>query len=183
MLDKLAHVLYILEYSGNTVTDVRGRSFQSGGTTMRAWQVIASVLVAGVSFAGPKDALPSGKYTGSADWKGPGGSSGTYTVEKTFDGTSVVASYTWSDDKKAHDERHTVTFVTNGPGPQFDVTDDKGQKIGQGYCYDDACSYRATFGPVTVDETFRWSGREMTVLGAKSGPGFSVVWKETLELE
>jgi len=151
---------------------------------MRAWHVIASVLVAGVSLAGNKDSLPSGKYTGNADWKGPGGASGTYAVEKTFDGKSVVAHYTWNDDgKKAHDERHTVTFATDGAAPLFDVTDDKGQKIGQGYCYDDACSYRATFGPVTVDETFRWSGRGMTVLGAKSGPGFSVVWKETLELD
>ena len=35
---------------------------------------------------------------------------------------------------------------------------------------------------MTVDESFRWSGNGMTVLGAKTGPGFSVVWKETLKL-
>jgi hypothetical protein len=148
---------------------------------MRNLVVVAAVIAAGMSFAETGAPLPSGTYTGTADWRGPGGSSGQYTVEKTFDGNSLTAHYTWTDAQR-REERHTVTFASKATDPVFDVVDAKGENVGRGYCYDDACSYRATFGPVTVDETFRWSGDAMTVLGSKSGPGFTVVWKETLTL-
>ena len=64
--------------------------------------------------------------------------------------------------------------------PVFDVLDSEGRVVGKGHCYDDACSYRADFGGVSVDESLRWTSEGMAVLGSKSGPGFSVVWKETL---
>ena len=148
---------------------------------MKNLGVLAAVLAAGVSFAGSPATLPSGTYTGTADWRGPGGSSGKYTVEKTFDGNSFTAHYTWTDAQR-REEQHTVTFAQKSAEPVFDIVDAKGESVGRGYCYDDACSYRATFGAVTVDESFRWSDDAMTVLGSKSGPGFTVVWKETLTL-
>ena len=148
---------------------------------MRALSLAASILLGGLGLAGSNGDFPSGTYAGTADWRGPGGKTGTYTVEKTFEGNRVTALYTWTD-ATARNEKHTITFAPKTAEPAFDVVDEKGQSVGTGHCYDDACSYRATFGPVTVDESFRWSGNGMTVLGAKSGPGFSVVWKETLKL-
>ena len=148
---------------------------------MRSLSLAASIFLGGLVLAGPHGDFPSGTYAGTADWRGPGGKTGTYTVEKTFEGNRVTAQYTWTD-ATAKNEKHTITFAPKAAEPVFDVTDEKGQSVGTGHCYDDACSYRATFGPVTVDESFRWSGNAMTVLGAKSGPGFSVVWKETLKL-
>ena len=137
------------------------------------------LVLAGAAHAGAGSELPAGSYAGTAEWRGPGGTSGTYEVEKTFSGRTLSARYVWKD-TAAHEEKHTVTFdVPEGP-PTFDVRDESGAVVGRGHCYDDACHYRATFGPVEVEETFRWSGRELSVLGSKSGPGFAVVWKEQL---
>ena len=147
---------------------------------MRAAAILIAGLTAGTCLAGTAS-LPQGKYVGSADWKGPQGSSGTYTVEKSFEGDRIAATYRWTD-KQAREEKHTLTFVPKPGQAVLDVVDEKGASVGSGHCYDDACSYRATLGPVTLDESFRWSGDGMTVLGSKSGPGFSVVWKETLKL-
>jgi hypothetical protein len=149
--------------------------------TMRTAAILIAGLTAGSSLAGPSAGLPHGHYVGTADWKGPGGSSGTYTVEKAFEGDRLAATYKWTD-KTAREEKHTVRFTTKPGEAVFEVVDENGASVGRAYCYDDACSYRATFGPMTIDETFRWSGDDMTVLGAKSGPGFSVVWKESLKL-
>lgn len=147
----------------------------AGMVTMLALGTVLSAA------SGPS--LPSGGFRGTASWHGPGGSSGTYTVDRAFQGNAMSARYTWVDEKQEpREEQHTVTFVPGSADPVFDVVDGQGQVVGQGHCLDDACSYRAVFGPLTIDESFRWSADGMTVLGAKSGPGFSVVWHETLEL-
>jgi len=147
---------------------------------MRTIGVMLAILLPAMAQAGPGSGLPSGTYTGTADWRGPGGSTGTYTVEKMFNGATMTSRYTWTD-TQAREEKHTFTFAAKSAEPLFDVEDENGQVVGKGYCYGDACSYRATFGPVNIDESFRWSKDGMTVLGAKSGPGFSVVWKESLQ--
>jgi hypothetical protein len=149
--------------------------------TMKALAILIAGLAAGTCLAGTSAGLPHGNYVGTADWKGPRGSSGTYTVEKSFDGDRIAATYRWTDET-AREEKHTITLAAKPGEAVFDVVDEKGASVGRAYCYDDACSYRATFGPVTIDESFRWSGDAMVVLGAKSGPGFSVVWKESLKL-
>jgi hypothetical protein len=137
------------------------------------------MLVAGLAQAGGT-VLPQGSYAGSAEWQGPSRSSGTYTVERTFKGDTIEARYAWRD-KEPREERHTVTFAFKPTEPTFDVVDESGTVVGRGHCFKDACAYRATFGPVEVEETFHWSGTDLGVLGAKSGPGFSVVWNEKLE--
>ena len=143
--------------------------------------MLATVLIQlALQTASGASSLPSGTYTGTASWRGPGEATGTYRVEKTFSGTTLSARYTWTE-PAPREEQHTVEFAIKATEPTFDVLDGQGQVVGRGYCYDDACSYRATFGPVSVDESFRWTGNVMTVLGSKSGPGFSVVWKEALE--
>lgn len=149
---------------------------------MRTMCVMAAILAAwAVQAAGGNPDFPSGTFAGTASWRGPGDTSGSYAVEKTFTGDTLHARYTWTD-PQAREEKHTVRFRLEPTQPTFEVADDQGQVVGQGYCYDGACSYRATFGPVNVEESFRWSKDAMSVLGSKSGPGFSVVWTETLKL-
>jgi hypothetical protein len=143
--------------------------------------MMAAILAAALpSLAGSDESFPSGTYSGTAVWRGPGGSTGSYTVEKTFADQTLRSRYTWKD-TQARDEEHSVTFAAKPGSPDFDVVDEQGQIVGRGYCYDDTCAYSARFDSLSVDESFRWSNDGMTVLGSKSGPGFTVVWKETLE--
>jgi hypothetical protein len=142
--------------------------------------VAMSVVLGGAAWAGSDGAsFPAGDWAGTAQWRGPGGSSGTYEVSKSFAGRTLSARYAW-DGERSGEERHTVTFTLDPAQPIFDVLDEQGHVVGTGHCYDDACAYEASFGPVRVLESFRWTEREMSVLGSKSGPGFSVVWRETL---
>ena len=144
---------------------------------MRKLAYVAIVVAAGLAQAGAT-ALPGGTFTGTAEWRGAGGMTGTYTVERTFDGNTMRSKFAWNEGKPRAEE-HVLTFSL-GTEPTFEVKDGQGQVVGKGHCFEDACAYRADFGKVSVDETFRWSGDTLTVLGAKSGPGFSVVWKEAL---
>jgi hypothetical protein len=144
---------------------------------MRSIILAIGVLAAGVSSAAT---LPEGAYAGTANWRGPGGSTGTYSVERSFSGNTMTAHYSWAQ-PQPREETLSVTFETKGQNPMFDVLDDKKQVVGTGYCADDTCAYHATFGPVVIDETLRWCDGSVVVTGAKSGPGFSVVWKETLK--
>ena len=137
-----------------------------------------TLLAAGIA-AATSPTLPAGKFTGTAAWRGGAGSAGTYTVERTFDGNKMSARFAWSE-PKPREEKVAMTLAMKGSEPFFDVLDEKDKVVGKGYCYDEACSYHASYGPVSVDETLRWSEGSLEVLGSKSGPGFSVVWKETL---
>ncbi len=146
---------------------------------MKAFGLTTLVLAASLAGAA-SPTLPEGAFSGTATWRGPSGSTGSYAVERRFDGTTITSHYSWTE-PEAREETHSMTFAQKPQEPTFDVLDGKNAVVGKGYCYDDACSYRATFGPVTVDESFRWAGGSVVVLGQKSGPGFSVVWKETLK--
>lgn len=140
-----------------------------------------TTLFLAVSLTGAASpSLPEGSFAGTATWRGPSGSSGSYAVERRFNGTTITSHYSWTE-PQPREETLALTFALKPQEPIFDVLDGKNAVIGKGYCYDDACAYRATFGPVTVDETFRWSEGSVIVMGQKSGPGFSVVWKETLK--
>ncbi len=140
--------------------------------------LLATALAGGLALAAPSG-LPVGNFEGTADWRGPGGSSGSYTVSRSFAGNTMTSRYAWNEGANAKREEYVLT-LSAGAEPTFDVLDAKGRVVGKGHCYDDACSYRAEFGEILVNESLRWSAGEMSVLGSKSGPGFSVVWKETL---
>lgn len=146
---------------------------------MRSIVFAIGVLASGVLQAAPPN-LPQGSFTGIASWRGPGGATGTYTVERTITGATISSRYAWAE-PQPREEKVSLTLVMKDTGPLFDVLDERKQVVGTGYCYDDTCAYRSTFGPVTVDETLRWSEGSIVATGAKSGPGFSVVWKETLK--
>jgi hypothetical protein len=139
---------------------------------------LAALLASSLAAAGGPP-LPQGAFAGTADWRGAAGASGTYAVERTFDGNTMRARFTWSE-PQPRSESLALTFVV-GADPTFDVADAEGRVVGRGYCHDGACAWRAEFGGVSVDESFRWSREGMSVLGSKSGTGFAVVWKETLQ--
>ena len=146
---------------------------------MKALGLMTLIIAASLARAAAPP-LPEGSFTGTAVWRGPSGSTGSYSVERSFSGTTITSHYSWTE-PKTREETVTLTFAMKPAEPGFDVLDEKNAVVGKGYCYDDACAYRATFGPVTVDETLRWSAGAVDVVGQKSGPGFSVVWKETLK--
>lgn len=146
---------------------------------MKAMALTTLILAAGLARAA-SPALPEGSFAGTASWRGPSGSTGTYAVERSFSGTTIKSHYSWTE-PQAREETVTLTFAMKPAEPGFDVLDGKNAVVGKGYCYDDCCAYRATFGPVTVDESLRWSAGSVIAVGQKSGPGFSVVWKETLK--
>lgn len=139
-----------------------------------------TTLILAASLARAASPLPEGSFTGTAAWRGASGSAGTYAVERNFTGTTITSHYSWTE-PKAREETVTLSFAMKPTEPAFDVLDSKNAVVGKGYCYDDVCSYRATFGPIIVDESLRWSEGSVVVVGQKSGPGFSVVWKETLK--
>jgi len=144
---------------------------------MKKAMFVVAILAAGAARAA---VFQEGSYAGVATWRGSGGTSGDYTVEKSFSGNTIRARYAWSQ-PQPREERITLTFQPKGSEPLFDVVDDKGTVVGSGFCADDTCAYHLTHGPVVVDETFRFANGSVVSTGAKSGPGFSVVWKETLQ--
>ena len=146
---------------------------------MKALGLMTLMLAASLARAA-SPILPEGSFTGTAAWRGPSGSTGTYAVERRFSGTTMTSHYSWTE-PKPREETITLNFAMKPTESGFDVLDATNAVVGKGYCYDDSCAYRATFGPVTVDETLRWSADSVDAVGQKSGPGFSVVWKETLK--
>ena len=148
------------------------------------FSLIAAALAAGVVIAGSasKDApVPAGTYVGTGDWKGMG-STGRYDAKTTIADGVWTSHYAYQDGGGSHQETVKMTLQRT-TDPYFDVLDDKGQKVGSGYCYDAECSYRAAFGGIEVSETLRYTDGKIHKLGSKSGPGFAVVWKEVLEAE
>ena len=143
---------------------------------MRKLVCLAALAAATLSQAGT---LPAGTFTGTAEWLGPHGSTGTYTVERTFEGNTMRSRFAWNE-AKPRSEEHAVTFAL-GKAPSFEVKDAQGQVVGKGHCVEDTCAYAAEFGKIHVEETLRFAGDSLTVVGTKSGPGFSVVWKEALK--
>jgi hypothetical protein len=145
---------------------------------MRNVAFAIGILTTGIAWAA-SPGLPAGSYTGTATWRGPGGSTGTYAVERSFSGGTMTTHFAWSE-PQPREEKVTMTLALQGAEPLFDVLDESGQIVGKGYCYDGTCAYRATLGPVTLDETLRWGDGSLEVVGAKWGPGFAVAWKEVL---
>lgn len=144
---------------------------------MKTVVVLFTVLLATAALAAPP--LPSGTYAGTGHWRGPQGTSGTYSVETVVTGDTLTSRYVY--DVNGAQRRETVTMtLSEGQEPFFDVRDGSGQVIGSGYRFDSRCAYRLDVHGMVVEETIE-SGRDGLVkFGAKKGPDFRVVWTETL---
>jgi hypothetical protein len=140
------------------------------------------LLALGVSTPAAAGPLPAGSYAGTARWIGANGARGSYTVERTFNGNVLTNHYEWTGSKQTS-ETHRVTFALKSGDPFFEVMDDKNKVVGKGFCYENACSYTVNTATVRVEEMFRFGNGLIEVIGAKSGPGFAVAWKEDLKLK
>lgn len=145
---------------------------------MKFSSILMSAVIA--SAAQAASSVPSGTFLGTGHWKGPGGSTGAYSVETTVKDRVLTSRYEFNEGGQARLESVVVKMATKGE-PFFDVLDERDQVVGNGFCYDAECSYHAEFSGVVVEETLRFSKGSLEKLGTKKGPGFSVVWKEVLE--
>lgn len=124
--------------------------------------------------------LAKGDFAGTGHWRGPGGSSGEYQVETAVTSDTLTGSYVYQKGAEARSETYTYKTTLKEGGPFFDLLDAKDKLVGSGYCYDSECFYRAEFSGIVVQETLRFAKGSLEKVGSKSGPGFSVVWKEVL---
>jgi len=142
------------------------------------WLLMGMVTTA--ALAGASE-FPAGKFEGKGTWRGPGGSTGSYAVSTEIDGRTMTNRYVWKEPGKADRvETITVSFGDEGKNATFPITDGAGKVVGEGFCFEGACSYKTASETVTVSETIRWSDGKLQKLGTKSGPGFQVVWTEDL---
>ncbi len=139
------------------------------------WVLMSLVLATAARAGFP---VSSGTFAGTGQWKGPGGSSGEYSVETSVKDQVLTSSYKYRQGNEARSE--SVTFRMASGEPFFDLLDEHDKVVGSGYCYETDCSYRAEFSGIAVEETLRFGKGTLEKLGAKKGPGFSVVWKEVL---
>jgi hypothetical protein len=145
----------------------------------RAILILPSILLLTTAWA----AFPvaSGKFSGTGHWRGPGGASGDYEVETAVTPDSLTGSYVYQKGAESHSETYTYKMTLKEGGPFFDLLDAKDKVVGSGYCYDTECFYRAELSGIVVQETLRFAKGSLEKVGSKSGPGFSVVWKEVLQ--
>ena len=76
------------------------------------------ILAAGILQAA-QPTLHQGSYAGTATWKGPEGSTGTYTVERTFSGNTISSRYAWTE-PQPREEKVSLTLVMKESGPLID---------------------------------------------------------------
>ncbi|MFV2073483.1 MAG: hypothetical protein ACC742_12630 [Thermoanaerobaculales bacterium] len=135
-------------------------------------------LAPGVFAGGP---LPDGHFRGTGHWIGPDGSSGEYDVETVIAGDVIESTYRYPGVQPGRD-KHIVRLTASSDG-SIEVTGENEQFNGRGFCLEDECFYRLEAGGVMIEENVRRTDGRLVKFGSKSGDGFRVVWKETLELD
>ena len=145
---------------------------------MRLLALAGSLCLASTALAG--ELLPDGHFEGSGRWSGPENSSGSYDVETVIEQDVIKSTYRYDGAQPGRD-RHAVRMAPRNDG-SFDVATEEGKVVGQGYCLEDECFYRMEVSGVVIEENLRVADRQLIKFGSKSGAGFRVVWKETLEL-
>ena len=139
---------------------------------------LAMLIAAPAAFAG--ELLPQGTFKGTGEWRAADGSKGQYTVLTTTTANSITSRYVYDQGTQGKKEQATTqTLVPTGSG-FFQVTDENKKIIGRGYCFDAQCFWTTEFPGGRVEESLRFDGGSLEKFGGKSGPGFSVVWREKL---
>jgi hypothetical protein len=146
-------------------------------------QIIWAVVLMGGFVAAPSLAahpLPSGEFVGTGTWKSPDGSSGGYDVSTRIEGATLTSNYEYAVEGGRRTESATIELVAKDSAV-FEVRNDKGEVVGKGFYLEAECSYRAEFGSIAVEETIRFDHGVLYKFGSKCGPGFQVIWSETLK--
>jgi hypothetical protein len=123
--------------------------------------------------------LAQGTFRGSGAWEAADGSTGRYTTETTVSGATLSSRWTYVDGGKTHEESHAMTLAP-APDGTLRVLDETNRIIGSARCLGDECLLTVEEGPVKLVETVCTRNGQLLTFGAKSGPGFAVVYSETL---
>lgn len=145
---------------------------------MKISVLLAFAIAAPAAFAG--ELLPQGTFTGTGEWRGADGSSGQYTVVTTAKGDEVTSRYVYDQGAQGRREQVTTYALSSKGNGFFEVQGEQGKVVGRGYCLEQQCFWTTEFPGGKVEESLRWDGVSLDKLGGKSGPGFSVVWREKL---
>jgi len=126
--------------------------------------------------------LPSGEFAGTGTWKSPDGSSREYDVSTRIEGATLTSTYEYVMEGSRRNESATIELVAKD-SVVLEVRNDKGEVIGKGFYLEAECSYRAEFDGIAVEETIRFDRGVLYKFGSKCGPGFQVIWRETLKAQ
>jgi hypothetical protein len=145
---------------------------------MKRLVFLALLTMASATFAA--DGLPQGTFKGTGEWRGTDGSTGTYTIVTTTTATSITSRYVYEAGAQGgREQASTRTLVPTGAG-FFSVADEQQKVIGRGCCLESQCFWTTEFPGGKVEESLRFDGVTLEKLGGKSGPGFTVAWREKL---
>lgn len=139
--------------------------------------VAALFAVALPAFAG--SILQEGTYRGSGTWEAKDGTGGTYTTEATVTGATLRSRWAFTANGRAQERTFTMTLVT-APEGAVQVHDAAGRTIGTARCLAGECLVTVTDGPVSLVQVVRTKDGRMECFGTKVGPGFDIVYAETL---
>jgi hypothetical protein len=116
--------------------------------------------------------LPDKDYTGKGSFRTAMGSTGTYTATRSIKNNTVAVKMNFSTGSVS--ATATAKFDKNS---FFNILDDKGKNVGNGYCFDTWC--HASYGKnAEAEETWVFYNGHLYVLGSKKTPTGKVVWEE-----
>ncbi len=136
------------------------------------------IALAGAALPALATGPASGTYRGSGHWEGADGTKGTYTVETTVRDATITSRWNYQVDGKAQTQAMTVSLVPAADG-SLQILDEKRGPLGSARCLDEECLLTYELGPIKLVETLRTRDGRLENFGAKSGPGFSIVYSST----
>ena len=135
--------------------------------------ILTILLATGSAFAMPN--IPDGNYEGKASWKDSQDNKGTYGIKIKVENRTIKSTYNYGT--------HTIVyeFSVSADGNGFFTVQSGGKEVGNGYCMNVQCHYKAVFGDVEMQETLTfWQGNLYRV-GSKKVNGHTIAWEEATQ--
>jgi hypothetical protein len=153
----------------------------AGGGKEMKWCLAAISIVMTTAVMAGGGILSDGNFTGTGQWIGPQGSSGEYRVETRIEGHQITSAYDYQG-QEGQQQRSYILEIDLQDQSWFQVRDNSGV-VGEGFCYESDCFYHVEAHGMNIQEHLRLEGGRLHKFGSKTGPGFRVVWKETLDAQ
>jgi len=121
------------------------------------------------------------RFEGTGKWKSQCGQSGDYTAQLSFQDNELNARIDYNVSVPVPRGSlgsalltYRVAAVAENNG-MFQVTGGRelSAVIGDGYCFQNVCHYRAGFKDASVEEMFYLDGNDLYVVGSKEAPAAS----------
>lgn len=119
--------------------------------------------------------IPNGTYSGTGSMQTPLGRM-PYTSKLVLTDAKLEATYDYGVGGT-----HSYTANFSGRGATFDLTDDEGTKIGDGYCIDDRCHLNMT--SFNAEETLIVVGDKLARVGSMKHDAATVLYTEDVTIE